>query len=535
MLQGPAVYAQEGNGINLTPTLESRSPWQVYLVLLFSTFVTIEAAAFQAPAIPSVARHYGIPINLSALILLFYFLALTVFAPIMGRLADRVGRKRILMFGLLVFGLAEFLAASAPAFPLFLAARFLQGFGVACILPGVMAYVSDLFPARSRGTALGVLTLAMTLGAASGGLLGGLLIDSFGWSSVYWISGALAIAGLAPVASLVPEIRSSEARRPFDLAGALLLFVTIGALLSLPTWAGNFGIYSSYTLAVLCAGVLGLVMLVRGGSRTAAPVVDFSILKQRSFALPTAIYWLHLLSFSGVLYALAFFINGRPGGSASQFGFVSLFLYGSSMVSAPISGRLVDRMNPRGVSIFALTGTLIALVMFTTIRVDTPLWFIVLTVSALGLMMGANTPAIMKLALGAVPRERMGVGTGLFRMLCDLGSPTGSAFALAVFGTSLAIHTGQALTARAKALGVGDEFLDSLAALFASKGKTVVPALAEQLQARGTDAKELLRLAGLDGLSGALPSVGYLLLGMVSLAWLLSFLLPRGSAASRDR
>jgi EmrB/QacA subfamily drug resistance transporter len=534
VLPVPAVYAQKGDGINLTPTLESRSPWRIYLVLLFSTFVTIEAAAFQAPAIPSVARYYGIPINLSALILLFYFLALTVFAPIMGRLADRVGRKRILMFGLLLFALAEFLAASAPAFPLFLAARFLQGFGVACILPGVMAYVSDLFPARNRGTALGVLTLAMTFGAASGGLLGGLLIDSFGWPSVYWISGALAIVGLVPVAALVPEIRSSKVRSSFDLTGALWLFITIGALLSLPTWAGNFGIRSSYTLAVFCVGILGLFMLARVGHRAAAPVVDLSILKQRAFALPTAIYWLHLLSFSGVVYALAFFINGRPGGSASQFGFVSLFLYGSSMISAPISGRLVDRMNPRRVSIFALSGTLIALVLFTTIRVDTPLWFIVMTVSGLGLMMGANTPAIMKLALGAVPREKMGAGSGLFSMLRDLGSPTGSAFALAVFGTSLAIHTERALTERARALGVGDELLEPLAAMLASKGKAVAPALAAQLQARGTEAKELLRLAGLDGLSGALPSVGYLLLGMAGLAWFLSFLLPRGPDARQD-
>ncbi|MBL0122959.1 MAG: MFS transporter [Betaproteobacteria bacterium] len=512
--------------------MEPRSPWQTYLVLLFGTFVTIEAAAFQAPAIPSVARHYGIPINLSALILLFYFLALTVFAPIMGRLADRVGRKRILTWGLFLFSMAEFLAASGPGFPVFLAARFLQGFGVACILPGVMAYVNDLFPAQKRGAALGILTLAMTLGAASGGLLGGLLIDSFGWPSVYWISGALAIVGLVPLAALVPEIRSSKLHGPFDLTGAVWLFITIGALLSLPTWAGNFGIRSSYTFTVLGVGILGLVMLTRIGYRAAAPVVDLSILKQRAFALPTAIYWLHLLSFSGVLYSLAFFINGRPGGSASQFGFVSLFLYGSCMISAPIAGRLVDRINPRRVSIFALTGTLIALVLFTTIRVDTPLWFIVLTVSALGLMMGGNTPAIMKLALGAVPQEKMGAGTGLFSMLRDLGSPTGSSFALAVFGTSLAIHTERALTEQARALGVGDELLGTLGTLLASKGQAVTPALARQLQAHGMDAKELLRLAGLDGLSAALPSVGYLLIGMVGIAWFLSFLLPRSSAAS---
>ncbi|AKU11374.1 major facilitator superfamily protein [Azoarcus sp. CIB] len=454
--------------------MDSRTAWKIYAALLFGTFVTIEAAAFQAPALPSLTKHFGIPINLAALVLMSYFVGLTVFAPIMGRLGDQRGRKRVLLAGLLVFALSEFAAAAAANFHVFLAARFAQGLGVACILPGVFAYIGHLFPEQRRGMALGIFAMTMTLGAASGGLLGGLLIDRLGWPSVYWISGALALAGLVPVALLVPDIRSER---------SAALFATIAALLSLPTWIGNFGLRSPYTAVIVATGVLGLTLLWRNSQRVAAPVIDVAILRLPAFALPSAIYWLHLLSFSGVVYALAFFINGRPGGSAAQFGFVTLFLYGSSVLASPLAGRLVDRIAPRHVTTAALAVMLAGLALLLTLRSDTPLWFVIATVCVLGLAMGCNTPAVMKLALGAVPPERLGAGTGLFSTLRDLGAPTGSSVSLATFSASLAFHKQQ-----------------------------------------GTP----------DALAAALGTVGWLLVGLIGLALLLSLRLERKQAQQQD-
>lgn len=513
--------------------MELRSAWKIYCALLFGTFVTIEAAAFQAPVLPSVTRHFGIPINLAALILLLYFLALTVFAPIMGRLGDQAGRKAVLVAGLCLFALAEAGAAWSPNFPLFLAARFLQGLGAACIVPGVFAYVRVLFPEDKRGVALGVLTLSMTLGAASGGLLGGLLIDRFGWPSVYWTSGGLTLLGLVPVVLLVPETRGTGAAAPFDLRGAACLFLSIGAFLSLPTWIANFGLHSPYTALIVLVGLGSLAMLWRNSTRVAAPAVDVSILRRRAFALPSAIYWLHMLCSSGMVYTLAFFVNGRPGGSASQFGFVILFLYSSAMIGAPVAGRLVDRLAARSVALFALAVTLVALCMFINIRVDSPLWYIVLTVCLFGVMMGANPPALMKLALGAVPQEKMGPGTGLFSMLRDLGSPTGSSFALAVFSTSFAYHAGMAVQKRGQALGIGQELLGQLTTAVVNKGSAAPAGVASALQAHGVEPAGFMRSASIEGMAAALPQVGYLLLGMMGLALLLGLFLDKAPGTAR--
>lgn len=507
--------------------MELRNAWKIFSALLFGTFVTIEAAAFQAPALPSITRHFDIPINLAALILILYFLALTVSAPIMGRLGDQIGRKLVLSSGLCLFAVSEFIAALSPNFSVFLTARFLQGLGVACILPGVFAYVAHLFPEQKRGVALGVLTLAMALGAASGGLLGGLLIDRFGWPSVYWVSGALALLGLLPVVLLVPEIHSAATPGRFDLKGTLYLFVTISAILSIPTWIGNFGVSSPYTLAIFLIGAFSLTMLWRNGTQTLTPAVDINILRLRAFALPSAIYWLAMLCSSAVVYSLAFFINSRPGGSASQFGFVIMFLYGGTMIGAPIAGRMIDKMEPRSVSIFALVGTLIGLLMFINIDVDTSLWFIVAAVSVFGLMVGTNVPALMKLAIGAIPNEKMGAGTGLFSMLRDLGSPTGSAFALALFSTSYAYHARLSVTMRGEKMGINPEKLEQFTTAITSKGKVASTAVTEVAKTGGPEYHELARLAKIDGLSAALLNVGYLLIGMIGFALLLSLYLDK--------
>lgn len=507
--------------------MEVRNPWGIFVALLFGTFVTIEAAAFQAPALPSVTRHFGIPVSLAALILVLYFLALTVFAPIMGRFGDQHGRKKVLTGGLLIFALSEFAAAWAPNFATFLVARFAQGFGVACILPGVFAYVTHLFPEQRRGTALGVLTFTMTFGAASGGLLGGLLIDRLGWPSVYWISGALALAGLVPVRLLVPEIRAERKEGSFDYPGAMLLFATIASLLSLPTWASNFGARSPITWGIVLVGCTSLIMLWKHSRRTAAPVVDAAILSRPAFALPSAIYWLHMLFFSGVVYSLAFFINNRPGGTAAQFGFVTLFLYGSGLLSAPLAGRLIDRFEPRTVSILALTGSLAGALLFVGIEVDTPLWVVIAIACVLGFSMGANTPSIMKMAFSAVPPQKMGAGTGLFSMFRDLGSPTGSSFSLAVFGATLAYQTRASLQHHGASAGLDPETIDALTRFAGSRGQVLPEELSARVTAHAVEAQSLLHQASLDGLGAALTNVGYLLTAMIGFALLLALRLRR--------
>lgn len=321
------------------------------------------------------------------------------------------------------------------------------------------------------------------------------------------ISGAL--AGLLPVRRLVPEIRSErkeDARSPI-------------------TWG------------IVVIGCTSPIMLWKHSRRTAAPVVDAAILSRPDFARPSAIYWLHMLSFSGVVYSLAFFINSRPGGTAAQFGFVTLFLYGSGLLSAPLAGRLIDRFEPRTISILALTGSLAGALPFVGIKVDTPRWAVIAITCVLGFSMGTNTPSIMMMAFSAVPPRKMGAGTGLFRMFRDLGSPTGSSLSLAVFGATLAQRTHTSLRHHRASAGLDPQTIDALTQFARSRDLALPTDPGTRVAAHRVDAQSLIHQASRDGLDTALTNVGYLLTTMIGFALLLALRLrsqpPQRGAAQR--
>lgn len=162
-----------------------RSQWIQFIALLFGSFICIEAMVFQAPAIPSISQHFELPTYLAGLIIISFYITSASFYPIMGRIADQVGRKKILLFGMVVFAVSEAAAAISPTFSFFLVARVFQGFAVSCILPVAMAYISIIFPPEKRGFATGVFTAVQGIGSMTGAVIAGYLIKIYGWPIIY--------------------------------------------------------------------------------------------------------------------------------------------------------------------------------------------------------------------------------------------------------------------------------------------------------------------------------------------------------------
>jgi multidrug resistance protein len=508
-----------------------QNPWPTYVVLLLSCFITMEASAFQAPAIPSIARHFEVSAGLSAMISLIYYLGVIVFSPISGRLADSFGRKRMLVIGLSVFAASEFLAALVTNFSMLLVARFVQGACVGCILPCVLSYAGYLFPPQKRGMPLGVLVFAMGLGATTGALIGGYLIDWLGWRSIYWVSGVLALVGLVVLQWRVPETPTSSDPYRLDWKGAVLLLIAVGAFLSFPTWIGRFGFVSWQALTALGVGLIGFAVLWLLEQKTEVPVLDIGILRQRNFIVPGLLYLLFLIVYGGTIYSLVFFVNDRPGGSASHGGMITMFTYGASMLAGLISGKLVDRFNERSVILGIVALMTCGLWLYTTLATDTPLWLVAFIATVLGFGQGMKGPAITKLAMSTLPPNRMSAGSGLFSMMRDFGTPLGVSIGLALYGATEEKGTEATVLDRMRELGVEEHLLPMASQALASKGAAIAVELQERLTALGTDFSTVLASSKVEGMAGALPQVGAMLFGVLFLAMLLAFFLPKGGLA----
>jgi multidrug resistance protein len=507
------------------------NPWTTFTILLISSFILMEAAAFQAPAIPTIARHFGISAGVAALISMIYYLSLVVCSPIFGRLADRFGRKRILVVGMVLFIFSELMAAVTPSFAILLVARFLQGLSVACVLPVILSYIGYLFAPEKRGMPLGVMVFAASLGGTSGALIGGLLIDSLGWRSIYAISAALAFVGLLLMLWKVPETPRYEQNYQFDMAGAALLFVSIAGLLATPTCISRFGLFSTETIGAFLIGVISFAILWRVEKRVSTPVIDTTIMSKIGFVIRGLIYKLFLICYGGTVYAMSFFVSDRPGGSASQVGLINMFVYGSSMLAGLASGKLVDKFNEKTIVISIVTLMTAGLVLYTQVELNTPLWALGAIAVVFGACQGMKGPAIMKIALAELPPSKMSAGSGLFSMMRDFGTPAGVAIGLAIYSSSLANNTREQLMQKAQELGLDASLLPALNTALISKGQDISMALQQGLEKHNLDYATLVEGARKVGMANTLPEVGTMLLIVVALAFVLALMLPRQSSS----
>ena len=506
--------------------MKSKSPWLSFSALVAGTFVALEAAGFQSPAIPTIVKSFGIAPVLSGLILLCYYIGATTFGPVMGHFADLYGRKRMITIGLAIFAASEFLAAISTNFYFFLLCRFIQGLGSACILPAAVAFVGHLFPKEKRGFPLGVLASATYIGASIGSILGGFLVKDYGWSIIYWVSGGLALVGLVLVSLWVEETPREE-KKAFDYLGTTLLFLALGSLLSVTTLGSSQGWTSPYTLSALAIGLIGVLLLWIVENRSDNPVVDLSLLKRSELSLTAFIKFFTIALQQVVTYSLVYFLVSRPGGDSSDVGFVNMFAYIASAVGGLVMGKFfADKFKTKYIIIvnFIIFGC--GLILYSRMDASTPIWYAVMFVILLGLSNGSQTPALMKMALGVLPKDKLSKGSGLIVMLRDSGIPAGGATGLAVFNSINASNTQEALLNKARQAGVSDNMQTAVEQAGRSAGQVIDPGLAVHLQTLGIKFDNLLTAAKLDAIPQTMQTLAYILLGVTVILLLISFRLP---------
>lgn len=410
------------------------NPWIVFFFLLISVFVLLEAAAFQSPALPFITANFGIDPGFGGAVTLAYYAAAVVFAPLMGRLSDQIGRKEMILAGLTLFAVSEFIAALSPNFAIFLTARFLQGMGYASVFPVIFAYISDLFKEESRGKAIGFLGATATIGAASGGVIAGILIDLYGWSIIYWISGALATIGVVIVYFTMPKTTQRSGKQVIDFKGALALLITIGSLVTLPMMLTNFGLTSPISIGLIITSIVGLISLILVERAAREPVMDIKILRLRGIYIPAVIVILQNFCNIALIYALTYYIAGREGWGATETGIMSTVNYIFNSIATLATGYLVDKYKPR---FFVLAGALLSLggaFAYTLITVTSSYTYLIFAVSIVGLCGGLINPALMKIVMTDVPPALRGAGSGTYVMFRDIGVPLGSSIGLALYG-----------------------------------------------------------------------------------------------------
>lgn len=498
-----------------------RSPWISYIGLMLSTFIMIEATAFQIPALPTIVNYFGVQVALAGLAGLAYSLTTLVLGPVFGNIADQVGRKKILLIGMIVFSVSEFIAAVSTSWTIFVSCRLLQGVGVAAVIPATIAYAGVLFKPEKRGVALGVQSASGSFGAAVGGGIAGPLINNFGWQSIYIFTGSLAIIGFIVVWFTLPETQRKE-REPFDFFGSFLLMVTGGFLLSVSVIMSVFGRTSSYSLFSYGMGILLLICFLQWEKRHEHPFLDMNLLTDRRFILPALFVFFVNICWTAYLYTCAFFVSNRPGGGPQYVGIVLLGALLTGTLVALISGKLADSFRPKTIIMIDLCILLAGTFAFTRFASETPFWYVLMT----GILVGGGYfgmhPCVIKLAYSAFTEKNLGTGTGTYLMIREFGIPTGSVISLAVFGAISASALVTSITAVAQNAGIGDKLMPAVIQAAETGGKTMSPDLVAQFDKMGINFNDMYNEANVVGMVQAINTVSYFIVGLAILLFVVA-------------
>ncbi|MGW3072220.1 DHA2 family efflux MFS transporter permease subunit [Kitasatospora sp. NPDC001132] len=353
-----------------------------------------------------------------------------------GLLGDRFGRKRALLAGMLVFGVASLLSALAASPGELIGYRALMGVGGALAMPATLAIIMNVFERSEQPKAIGIWAGAVGLAIAIGPITGGLLIEHFWWGSVFLVNVPIVVVALVAMVILVPESKDPNPGR-MDPVGVLLSIVGLVALIYGIIKGGELADFTAVEAWVpTLVGVLALAAFVWFERRTPFPALDVTWFRNRVFSASVVVVGVIFFALMGVSFFGVFYIQSVRGYSALQAGVLMLPLAAAQLVFAPRARLVVDRL---GVAATATGGMLLVALGFlgyVVLTATSPIWVLVL----LGLVMGAGMahvmPPVTVAIMASLPREKAGAGSAVNNTFRQVGGSLGVAVLGAVLSTA---------------------------------------------------------------------------------------------------
>jgi EmrB/QacA subfamily drug resistance transporter len=419
---------------------EPSRPWLALAVLCVSLLIVTLDNTVLNVALPTLVRTLDATTNDLQWVVDAYALVLGGLLLVAGSLADRVGRKRTFLAGLVVFAGGSAWAAFSGSVGMLIAARAGMGAGAALIMPSTLAIITDMFPvAADRQKAIGIWSATSGLGIALGPIIGGVLLDHYWWGSVFLINLPIAAIGLACGLALVPNSWNTRTRRP-DLLGGLLSIAGLGGVLWAIIEAPVQGWGSGRVLGVGGAGLLLLGAFLVWERLSAHPMLHLSFFRRRGFSAAVCSVAPTAFGLFGGMFVLTQYLQFELGYSPLQAGLRLLPMAGALAVCAPASAALVRLAGTRITATAGLAALAAGLYQISTATVASGYGDILAGLILVGVGTGLVLPSATGSVMNSVPRDHLGVGSATNGTFLQVGGALGVAVVGSVLSTRYTDH-----------------------------------------------------------------------------------------------
>jgi len=301
------------------------------MILLDNTIVNV--------ALPSIQRELDVDPGNLIWVVNAYVLALASLIMVGGTLGDRYGRKRMFLIGLTIFTAMSAACALSPNESVLIAARAAQGVGAALVAPLSLSILADAYPPERRTAAIGIWAAAAGLGFGAGPVVGGILVELFSWSAVFWVNVPIGIIGLVLVSIGVRESRNPYARK-LDLGGAVLVASGLCVLTFAIIESERFGWTSPTMIALLATATVLLISFVVVESKVREPMVPLGLFRDSRFTVSCGVYAIMYLALASTFFYVTLFFQNVEGWSALKVGLSWLIMNIPFLIASTLAGRL---------------------------------------------------------------------------------------------------------------------------------------------------------------------------------------------------
>ncbi|MBB6564808.1 MFS transporter [Kribbella sandramycini] len=418
-------------------------------------------------AVPEIGRELGFAPHTLQWVVSAYAVPFGGLLLLGGRMSDLLGRRRMFIAGLLLYGVSSLAGGLATEPWLLIAARAVQGFGGAILAPAVLSLIGTLFAeGKERNRAFSVWGAAGGSGMALGSLLGGVLTESFGWAAVFTVNVPLAAIGVAAAVILLPRVEGARRRRRFDVPGAVTGTSGITAIVFALVQGPATG-WSPTSLVAAVGGVVLLAAFVRIEQQSADPLLPLGLPAQRSLRTGVVVITLFAATLGPLLYFETVYFQDIHGYTALQTGLAYLVPTVAIFLGANLGGRIATRAGLHrtlgaSLALAAAGVTLLGL----ALSADSSYAALVPGLLVLGLGQGSAFTTMYAAASTGVPAEHQGIGSGLASTGQQVGNAVGLAVLVAIANQPANPTTGIRLAVFLTAAGV---ILTALLALTAAR------------------------------------------------------------------
>jgi EmrB/QacA subfamily drug resistance transporter len=442
-------------------TDENRKWWTLgamcfalFMIMLDNTVVNV--------ALPSIQRDLGASISGLEWTINGYTLSFAVLLATGGRLGDIFGRRRMFLFGVVIFAFSSATAGLAQGATDLVASRVLQGVGAALMMPGTLSIITDAFPAHERGKAMGTWAGVSALALAVGPVLGGFLTEHVSWRAIFYLNIPVAIGAVTATLFAVRESRDNTVGREVDYLGVATLTTALTALVLALVEGNSWGWGSAGIVGLLATAILAGVAFVFAELRVNVPMVEFRFFANRNFLGAVVVALIITFAMMGVFFFLALYMQDILRYSPLEAGV--RFLPATLMIVgvAPVAGRLADRFGPRWLIVAGLLILTASLYTFSGIAVDSGYLDLLPGFMLLGIGIALTMSPMTSAAMNAVAVEKAGIASGVLSMFRMVGGSLGIAVSGAIF-QSVAGSSFETATPRHFVDGLSDAMLVSAA------------------------------------------------------------------------